>query len=280
MDIGQDEDVILILHRAAEVLCRVDGVLGVVLGGSRARGTHDDGSDIDIGIYYDKNLNLPELNAAASRIDDEHRENLLSPPGTWGKWVNGGVWLTMGGRPVDLLLRDLSRVRRAVLNCLSGRVTPHYQTGHPHAYLNAMYMGELAVCFVIHDADGRVQALKERTTPYPRRLKEAMLAHFGFEMGFSLMFAAASAGRDDMYYVAAHLARSVSCMNQVLFALNGEYCLNEKKAVRMIDGFSIRPDGYGHRVEAAFTALGANQAHACELCHELVDEVKGLAEML
>lgn len=41
-------------------------------------------------------------------------------------------------------------------------------------------------------------------------------------------------------YVRAHIERSVSAMNRVLFALNTEYCLNKKKAVKMIDSFPAR----------------------------------------
>ena len=41
-----------ILHRVSRELESVPGIAGVVLGGSRARGTHHDKSDIDIGIYF------------------------------------------------------------------------------------------------------------------------------------------------------------------------------------------------------------------------------------
>ncbi len=51
------------------------------------------------------------------------------------------------------------------------------------------------------------------------------------------MFAEDNVDKDDIYYVCGHCFRSISCLNQVLFALNEEYCINEKKAVKMIDGF-------------------------------------------
>ncbi|RVX41729.1 nucleotidyltransferase-like protein [Nonomuraea polychroma] len=44
----QDED----LHAVAARLAGVPGVAAVVLGGSRARGTHRPDSDIDLGLYY------------------------------------------------------------------------------------------------------------------------------------------------------------------------------------------------------------------------------------
>jgi tRNA nucleotidyltransferase (CCA-adding enzyme) len=43
-----------IINNVTRKLEGVPGIIGVVLGGSRARGTHRPDSDIDIGIYYDE----------------------------------------------------------------------------------------------------------------------------------------------------------------------------------------------------------------------------------
>ena len=42
-----------IIEQITEELREIPGVIGVVLGGSRAKGTAKPDSDIDIGIYYD-----------------------------------------------------------------------------------------------------------------------------------------------------------------------------------------------------------------------------------
>lgn len=235
-----------VLDKAVAALSAVPGVQAVVLGGSRARGTHSPDSDIDVGIYYDNIvLDLAALNIAAQRIDDEHRENLIAPPGEWGKWVNGGGWLIINGYHVDFILRDVERVKTTIHECQEGIVSAHYQTGHPHAYMNAMYMGELAI-----------------------------IQFFTFEADFSCMFATSNASKDDRYYVMAHLVRSVSGLNQVLFALNGEYCLNEKKAVKMIESFPIKPADYQNKVDSIFT--GRNLPVVCDNLRQLINEVKSL----
>ena len=41
-----------IIKSVAEKLSSLSYIEGIVLGGSRARGTHTEDSDIDIGIYY------------------------------------------------------------------------------------------------------------------------------------------------------------------------------------------------------------------------------------
>lgn len=45
-----------IFNKIVYLLKDVKGIEGIVLGGSRARGTHHEASDIDIGIYYDVNI--------------------------------------------------------------------------------------------------------------------------------------------------------------------------------------------------------------------------------
>jgi hypothetical protein len=268
-----------ILQSAGNMLSQVKGIAGVVLGGSRARGTHDPESDIDIGIYYQGNsLDLAALDKAAAELDSERRSGLIAPPGAWGNWVNGGGWLMINGYHVDFILRDILRVKQAVVDCHEGRITAHYQTGHPHAYLNAMYMGELAVCRIVSDGDGKIQELQNKTHPYPQKMREAMIRFFMFEAGFSHMFAVKNIQRHDPYYVTAHLVRSVSCLNQVLFALNGEYCINEKKAVRMIDGFQLKPSGYGRKVESIFALAGCEERQACDCMKNLIDDVEKLVQ--
>ena len=266
----------IILDKVVKELTGVRGVKAVVLGGSRARGTHSPDSDIDIGIYYDAaTLDLAALHNAARDADDEHRENLIAAPGEWGDWVNGGGWLTINGVPVDLLLRDVTRVEKVIAQCQAGVVTAHYQPGHPHAYINAMYMGELAVSKMLWDPDGDVSALKCTAESYPPKLKAAIIAFFSFEADFSLMLAEKNAGKNDPYYISAHVVRSVSALNQLLFAVNEQYCLNEKKAVKMIGRFAIRPDNYKNNVDAIF-GVAASDQKKCMLLKHLVDETKAL----
>lgn len=268
-----------ILNQAVAALSQVAGIDAIVLGGSRARGTHTAASDVDIGLYYDKDtLDVQALDLAAARLDDAHREGLIAPPGGWGNWVDGGGWLTVDGVATDLILRDMARVRQAVTDCGEGRVTVHYQAGHPHAFLNAMYMGEVAVCRILWNPDGKMRALQAEAAAYPPALRDAMVGRFAFEASFSQQLAAKYADTGDPYYVTAHIVRAVSALNQVLFALNGEYCLNEKRAVRMIDGFAVRVDGYGDRVASIFALAGLDSTNACAQLGMLVGAVTALAE--
>lgn len=270
-------DIGLLLNRVQLALQNVAGIEAIVLGGSRARGLHRPDSDVDIGIYYNAALlDLPALEAVAQSLHDAPVERLVWGPGEWGRWVNGGGWLVVEGQRVDLILRDLERVRTVIDEAQRGVVTANYQAGHPHAFVSAMYMGELAVSKVLWDGSGAVMALQQIARIYPAPLKSALIALFGFEASFSASLAETYAAKGDTYYITAHVVRSVSCLNQVLFALNEVYCLNEKGAVAFASTFAIAPPDYKHRIDRLFAAAGSDLVEACRQLNALVTEVERL----
>lgn len=272
-----------ILNMISKELKSVPGVVGVVLGGSRARGTNHPSSDIDIGIYYDESegFKVSEVSRIATKIDDEHRENIVTSLGEWGPWVNAGGWLVIDGYHVDFIFRDIKRVSHVIDDCLNGKVYPNYQTGHPHAYLNVMYMGELAVSKILNDSKDIISNLKAKAAPYPRNLKNAIFEYFLFEASFSLMLGKSNIDKDDISYVCGHCFRSISCLNQVIFALNEEYCINEKKAVKMIEGFKIKPQDYKIKIDEIITLISSNidnTIKAFDILQELVNETQRMIE--
>src|SRR5690554_6922510 len=248
-----------IIQSVTEKLSSLPYIEGIVLGGSRARGTHTEDSDIDIGIYYNQeSFDLTAINQIATELDDENRNNLVVPPGAWGDWINGGGWLVINGYHVDLILRDIKRVEQIIKDTEQGIVTANYQTGHPHGYISAMYRGELAICKILYAKDNGFSALKKRAEIYPAPLQRSLIDFFLFEAEFSLMFVKANLRDDDKYYLAGHVFRAVSCLNQVLFACNTVYCINEKRAVQLIETFAHKPENYAQKVNCIFEALGSS----------------------
>ncbi|HWL25380.1 MAG: nucleotidyltransferase domain-containing protein [Niallia sp.] len=268
-----------ILQEINNELKDVPGIVGVVLGGSRSRGTNHPTSDIDIGIYYDTSagFDVRGVSEAATRLDDDHRENLVTSLGEWGAWINGGGWIVVQGYHVDLIFRDIKRVSQVIDDCLQGKVSTHYHTGHPHAYLNVMYMGEISICKILYECTNQISDLKAKTSPYPKSLKDAIIGYFMFEASFSLMFAKDNVDKDDITYVTGHCFRTISCLNQVLFALNDEYCINEKKAVRMIESFNQKPNNYKKNIDQIVTLISSDSDHTSEavkMLHDLVSETE------
>ena len=264
-------------------LAAVRGVNAVVLGGSRARGSHTAASDYDLCLYYDpaEPLDLDALAAIATAVDDTHRADLLTPIGGWGPWINGGGWLTIDGAAVDLLYRDLARVDAIVAACRRGEVEIAYQPGHPFGFVSAIYLAEVALCRVLWTRNGRVAALKEQSCPYPPALKQALLDKFAWEIAFSLQIARKSASRGDVTYAAGAAFRGVACLLQVLFALNTQYWMNEKGAVDLAQHFARTPANLKTRIEDAFGMLSADAVNinmAVDILEDLAGDVAALVD--
>ena len=266
-------DIDAILDRIVAQLRGQPGVVAIALGGSRARGTHTAPSDIDIGIYYDpaRPLALDHLNQAATALDDQHRDQLLTPVGGWGPWINGGGWLMVDGIAVDFLYRDLARVQQVAADCRRGMFEFAYQPGHPHGFASYIYLGELAVCRPCWDPGGVLDALKAQTDPYPPPLQTAIIARFWWEAAFALQTARKSVGRADVAYLAGCGFRSVACLLQTLFAVNRQYWLNEKGAVALAARFAHTPAHLAERITQAFALLAGEGAAMQEGIHILND---------
>jgi len=267
----QNDDVLL--DRLVHALGGVPGICAIVLGGSRARGEATAQSDYDIGLYYeaDDPIDTGRLAKAAMLLPGAASSSVTAI-GEWGPWINGGAWLTVEGKRVDLLYRDLGKVRGVVDACHAGRIERAYQPGHPHAFVSAIYMGEVALCRVLWDPENLLAELKRRCEPYPPALGETLIRSFFWEARFALENAAHGRGRDDPTYVAGCSFRAVACLCQTLFALNGVYLLNEKGAVKGVEKLARRPAEFAQRVG---WAIGAGAAGLPALM-ALVDETANL----
>lgn len=95
-----------------------------------------------------------------------------------------------------------------------------------------MYRGELAISKIQYAKNESFYEFKKQAERYPTALQKGLTAFFMFEAGFSLMFAENNIDKDDVFYVCGHCFRSISSLNQVLFAINKEYCINEKRLLR------------------------------------------------
>lgn len=241
------------LTKVSSRLAEVSGVSAVTLGGSRATGTAHDDSDIDLGLFYSR-ANQPDFDAlleCLSALDDRGRPDGYGTYGEWGPWINGGAWLRVDGFKTDVLLREIERVRDVLEQCASGEPRIYYQVGHPHGFCTTIYAGEVTTNIPLHDPDGVLPRLRAIVDPYPDRLAEALIGQFGWEAKFSIDIARSAASRGDVHYVSGCAFRAVACLNQVLFAANRRYVLNEKGATVLAENLPVAPAGYRGRIDQA-----------------------------
>jgi nucleotidyltransferase-like protein len=262
-----------LLQRIVPVLTEVPGVAAIALGGSRARGTATETSDHDIGLYHstERPLDTDRLLQAVRIFADAPEAAQVTPVGGWGPWIVGGGWLSVAGRKVDLLYRNIDDVANVITKCRNGEIDVHYQPGHPHGFCTAIWMGEVALCRPLHDPDGRLAKLKAATSPYPRALRDALIRKFDWEILFAIENAELAVARAEQTHVAGCVYRALACVGQVLFALNERYLINEKGALQEATKLPLTIADVAKRANEVWRLIGSNELRAA------LAELRGIA---
>ena len=224
------------LASVADRLAALPGVRAVTLGGSRAQGTHEPGSDWDLAVYYRDHFDPAGLRAVGW-------EGEVSEVGGWGGGVfNGGAWLTIDGRRVDVHYRDLDVVEHELAEATHGRFRWEPLMFHLAGIPSYLVVAELAVNTVLRGhlpAPGFPEALRA-TAPPVWRNRAAMTMTYAKN---------AYAPRGRVTEVAGTLATATMQTAHAVLAARGEWVTNEKRLVdraglRGVDAIiaGLRPD--------------------------------------
>jgi predicted nucleotidyltransferase len=235
-------------------LTEIPGVVGVVLGGSRAIGTHRPDSDVDLGLYYRGSLDVAALRALAAETADEVLG--MSEIGGWGPWVNGGAWLVVDGTRVDWIYRDLDRVAAIWSECRAGRYEIGVQAGHPLGYYSHVYPGEVALCQVLADPTGEVTRLRAEAQHYPAALADALVAAT-WEPDL-LLYGASSHGAAaaDAFFAAGCLFRAIGVLAQALHGHHRRWVTTEKRLIDAAGRLGAAPPDFARRAHAILGRTG------------------------
>ncbi len=241
------------LRSMADDLGKVPGVRAVALGGSRARGTHRPDSDIDLGLYVEEDVDLTALAEAASGWTGEDVE--IAGRGGWGPWVDSGAWLIVDGAPVDLILRDVTRVEEQCARAARGEFAFHSQPGHPLGFLDVAYAGEVATGVPLCDPDGVLVALAQSVTPYPDALRAAFIENL-WQVDFLLNAATKGAKTGDAAYVALCGTTTAMLIAHAWHAAAGQWVTNEKGLVPNVARLPIDTAGFSAAAAAVLGSIG------------------------
>jgi Nucleotidyltransferase domain. len=203
------------LDEVADTLMALPGVQAVTLGGSRAQGTNRPDSDWDLAIYY-----RGEFHPQALR--DVGWEGEVSEIGGWGGGVfNGGAWLRIDGRRVDVHYRDLDVVERELAEAEQGRFHCEPLMFHLAGIPSYLVVGELAINRVLRGSLPRLE--------YPPALRRNAPAVWRGQGDLTLIYAEhnhAPYGR--LAQCAGMIATGASQFAHAILAARGEWVTNEK----------------------------------------------------
>ncbi|MEV6837320.1 nucleotidyltransferase domain-containing protein [Streptomyces sp. NPDC051133] len=205
------------LTATADRLAALPTVRAVALGGSRAQGTQRPDSDWDMAVYYRGPFDPDDLRAVGW-------EGEVSEVGGWGGGVfNGGAWLTVDGRRVDVHYRDLGVVEHELAEAEEGRFRVEPLLFHLAGIPTYLVVAELAVNQVLRGALPRPAA-------YPAKLRRAAAEHWHGTARATLSYAKAHhAPHGRLTETAGALATAAVQAGHGVLAARGEWVTNEKR---------------------------------------------------
>ncbi len=250
-----------LIENIVDKLKDVQGLKAIVLGGSWASDTQRPDSDIDLALYYgqDAPLDIDHIKGIAAQLND-FPNPVVTDLGGWGKWVNGGAWLTIKGQRVDFLYRNIDFVSSMIDACNKGEIENDYYQQPPYGFYSYIYCAETQICKPLYDPGDVIQTLKSKISHYPQPLKHKVINDFTWSASFTLEHARKSAERGEVYIVAGCLTRIASALVQVLYALNETYFMSDKRVYKDVDKFSIKPKDFLERVEGICGDVGCDQS--------------------
>lgn len=243
------------LDTTADRLAALPTVRAVALGGSRAQGTHRPDSDWDLAVYYRGPFDPADLRALGW-------EGEVSKVGGWGGGVfNGGAWLTIDERRVDVHYRDLDVVEHELAEATEGRFRVEPLMFHLAGIPSYLVVAELAINQVLRGDLPKPAA-------YPEKLKLSAPERWHGTARATLAYAKSAHARSGrVTELAGAVATAAAQTAHGVLAGRGEWVTNEK---RLLDRAGLRA------VDDILTSLPAGPDP--DALNRAVDEVEALFE--
>ena len=253
------------LQDILDPLIKVEGLQAIVLGGSWASGNQRPDSDIDLGLYYYKDtpIDIHHVRKIANKHND-FPDPEVTELGGWGTWVNGGAWLTIKGQRVDFLYRNIDFVSTIIDECNRGETRFDYLQQPPYGFYSYFYCAETQQCKILYDPQRAIVGLKSKISGYSGLLKSSIINSFLWQAEFSLEVAKKSANTGNIFYAAGCLTRIASSLVQVLYALNETYCMNDKRLIKDVEQFSLKPQEFVMRLDRILGNIGRHSNQISE----------------
>lgn len=262
-----------------EDLKTIDNVVSIVLGGSHSMGLASENSDLDIGLYYYPTapFDIDEVKRIASK---HHIEDSLTITDfyQWGAWVNGGAWINTESGEVDFLYRNIEQLQATIDKARNGIWETDFDQQPPYGFSSVIYLAETKHCYSLYDPHGVIKALKQQVDSYPLKLKETIVQQGLWAATFALWQAEKFAAKQDLYNCSGCFTRILKNIVDVLFALNEEYALGDKRALDLIAKMPKCPDKLAEQIDEVLSLQRNTLSVNASRLRSLLDQVVSLSD--
>ncbi len=226
------------------------GEHGIALGGSHAKGSGDQLSDVDVYLFADRVLPgasrralvLEELGEAAEAV-------------SWGRdepFTEGGTDFLHRATRVECWLRSTRQVQATIAACRAGEIRREHSVWAVMGFFDHVALADVLAMRIVEDPQGMLARWKAEVAVYPEPLRRAVLGRFMPEAAFwpDNRHYASAVERADVIYVGAIVQQVTQALVQVVFALNGEYFPGEKRLDAALDKLPVAPPALARRLRA------------------------------
>ncbi|HEU5042275.1 MAG TPA: nuclear transport factor 2 family protein [Gemmatimonadales bacterium] len=218
------------------------GAHALGMGGSRAKGSSDEHSDLDLYLFAESLAEQDKIVAALSGVADLGRVEIGGDLETlWGRNIDFRV----NGELVEVTVRSVAHIERIIADCEAGvlRAEPMVWTPGGFFYHHAA-LADLVSIRPLSDPYGLIARWQERLATYPPALRKAVIARHLPRASFWLEnpHYRSAIARVDVPYTQSIVMNTVHDLIQVLYAVNERYYPGEKRLVAQAASLPERPE--------------------------------------
>jgi len=217
------------------------GAYAVGVGGSRAKGSSDEHSDLDLYLFAENLAGEEKIRAALSGVAELGRVEIGGDPETlWGRnidfRVNGGL--------VEVTVRSVAHIERIIADCSAGRLVAEPMVWTPGGFFyHHAALADIASLRPLADPHGLIARWQERLATYPPALRKAVIARHLPRASFWLEnpHYRSAIARADSPYTQSIVMNTIHDLMQVLYAVNERYYAGDKRLLSQAAALPVRP---------------------------------------
>ncbi|HZM78789.1 MAG TPA: nuclear transport factor 2 family protein [Candidatus Limnocylindrales bacterium] len=217
------------------------GAHALGVGGSRAKDSSDEHSDLDLYLFAESLAGEDKITAVLSGVADLGRVDVGGDLETlWGRNID----FRLNGDLVEVTVRSVAHIERILADCEAGvvRAEPMVWTPGGFFYHHAA-LADLTSIRSLADPHGLIARWQERLTTYPPALRRAVIGRHLPRASFWLdnPHYRGAIARVDVPYAQSIVMNTVHDLMHVLYAVNERYYCGEKRLLAQAESLPTRP---------------------------------------